>query len=182
MPDTIRNYLRKRRCRPVARPGVAPDESGLEQPAGQREPPNALHAKTLAIVSATHATRRDTGVFIHLSFGRVIDHLAARCRRVLLCVPLAEQSPDESRDYRLEAQNIELIPQPFYTTALGGLPHPVALTRAFARACRDADALFIRGLVPYIGLLYTLAWRYRRRPCHWIVGNPVALLLDVRES
>ena len=129
-----------------------------------------------------NGNRHAGAVHVHFSFGRVGDRLAARFARVLLCVPLADRPPDESHDYRLEAQNVELCAQPFYETSLGGLPHVVAITRAYAQACRSADAVFIRGMVPYVGHLYALAWRYRRRPCHWIVGNPVALLRTHRRA
>ena len=36
----------------------------------------------------------------------------------------------------------------------------VPITRAYARVCREADALFVRGMVPYASNLYALARWY----------------------
>ena len=141
-----------------------------------------LSEQTLGIVSAMYASWHDGGVYIHLSFGRVIDRLAARAARTILCVPIEDGVPPESRDYRLQARNLEVVRQPFYTSSLGALRHAIPITRAYARVCRDADALFIRGMVPYVQSLYALARWHHRRPCHWIVGNPIALLKTHRRA
>ncbi len=141
-----------------------------------------LAQATLGIVAEMYAYRHDGGVYIHLSFGRVVDRLAARCARVLLCVPLRDGPPPESRDYRLQATNIELVPQPFYTSSLDAFKLVVGITRGYARVCRRADALFVRGMLPYVAHFYGLARWHRRRPCHWIVGNPIALLRSHQRS
>ncbi len=141
-----------------------------------------LAQATLGIVAEMYAYRHDGGVYIHLSFGRVVDRLAARCARVLLCVPLRDGPPPASRDYRLQAQNIELVPQPFYADSRDALALVVGITRAYARVCRRADALFVRGMLPYAAHFYGQARWYGRRPCHWIVGNPIALLRSHQRS
>lgn len=141
-----------------------------------------LSEQTLAIVSAMYASWHDGGVYIHLSFGRVIDRLAARAARTILCVPIEDGVPPESRDYRIQARNLEVVRQPFYTSSMGALRHAIPITRAYARVCREADAIFIRGMIPYVQLLYALARWHRRRPCHWIVGNPIALLKTHRRA
>ncbi len=112
----------------------------------------------------------------HLSFGRIIDELSSRCEKVFLCVPLKDAFPDESRDYRLKADNVEVIRQPFYTSAITSLKCFFGIARVYNRVCCQADVLFIRGMPAYVGVLYFLSWFYRRRTCHWIVGNPVKLL------
>ena len=90
--------------------------------------------------------------------------------------------PPESRDYRIQARNVEVIRQPFYSSSMGALRHAIPITRAYARVCRKADVLFIRGMVPYVANLYALARWYGRHPCHWIVGNPIALLRTHRRA
>lgn len=141
-----------------------------------------LSEQTLGIVSAMYASWHDGGVYIHLSFGRVIDRLAARAARTILCVPIQDGAPPESRDYRIQARNLEVVRQPYYTSSMGALRHAIPITRAYARVCREADAVFIRGMVPYVQPLYALALWHRRRPCHWIVGNPIALLKTHRRA
>lgn len=141
-----------------------------------------LEHQTLAIVSAMHGSHHAGTTYLHLSFGRVVDRLAARAARTLLCIPIDFGPPPESRDYALTVRNIELIPQPFYTTTLAALPYLVPVCRSYARVCRRADRIFVRGMIPYVACFYALAARYRRRPCHWIVGNPLALLQTHRRA
>ncbi len=129
-----------------------------------------------------YCARDEHGIHVHLSFGRVIDRLAASYQRTLLCLPVFEGPPDESRDYRLGAPNIELIPQPAYRTSLEALRFPVGIVRAYAELCRRADDIFVRAFIPYVAQFYALARRRRRRPCHWIVGNPRALLRSHRRA
>jgi glycosyltransferase involved in cell wall biosynthesis len=138
--------------------------------------------RTLGIVSGMYGVRRDGRIYLHLSFGRVVDELAARYAKTILCLPMAADPDDESRDYALAATNVELVPQPFYATSLGALRHALGVCRAYARVCRAADLLFVRGMLPYVAPFYALARRYGRRPCHWIVGNPVALLRSHRRA
>ncbi len=129
-----------------------------------------------------YGVRRGDRIYLHLSFGRVVDQLAARHAKAVVCLPVAEGADDESRDYALAATNVELIPVPFYATSLGALRHPLAIGRAYARVCRAADLVFVRGMLPHVALFYLFARRYGRRPCHWIVGNPVALLRSHRRA
>ena len=44
------------------------------------------------------------------------------------------------------------------------------------RTCRRADVLFVRGMCPYIAVLYFCAAVFRKPICHWIVGDPITLL------
>ncbi|MCU1343557.1 MAG: glycosyl transferase group 1 [Candidatus Acidoferrum typicum] len=85
-------------------------------------------------------------------------------------------SPPSSTDLPLDASNIELVPQPYWDTSLGSLPHFFGILRAYLRTCREADIIFVRGMCPYIGALYLCAFVFQRPVCHWIVGDPVALL------
>ena len=77
---------------------------------------------------------------------------------------------------RSNAPNLELIAQPFWGTTAGSLLHLFGIVRAYMRTCRRADVLFVRGMCPYTAVLYFCALVFRRPICHWIVGDPVALL------
>jgi len=137
---------------------------------------------TLAVIAEMPLCRHAGGLNVHLSFGRVIDSLARRYDHVLLCMPTVEGQADAVRDYTLRGANIELVPQPPYGSSLGALKHPAGICRAYARALRRADDVFVRGMLPFVGMFYLLAGLFRRRPCHWIVGNPVALLRSHRRA
>ena len=126
--------------------------------------------------------RQEGAVFCHASFGRVIDRLAARCEKAVLCAPVREAPSDATRDYRLRAANIEVIPQPYYRSSLGALRHVVGIVGAYARTCKASDRLFVRGMIPYVGFFYLLARLRGRRPCHWIVGDPIGSVRSHRRA
>ena len=133
-------------------------------------------AGRLGIISDVFVCRHETGIYVHLSFGRVVDRIAARYEKVVLCVPLKDGPPEVSCDYRLQARNVEAVPQPFYSTMLGSLRHLGGILRAYIRTCRVSDVLFVRGMPPCIGLLYLSARWWRRKVCLWVVGDPVRVL------
>lgn len=136
----------------------------------------------LGIVAETCAYRHERRMHIHTSFGRVIDRLAGRYEKVCLCVPVADKPPTAAGDYRLNADNIEVIAQPFYSGSMGALRHPFGIVQAYWRACHCSDAIFFRGMLPHIGALYAICRILGKRPCHWIVGDPIALLKSHRRS
>lgn len=136
----------------------------------------ASEDETLAIVTAMAVCCHENGLRTHLSFGRVIDELARRYGKVVLCAPVRNAPPDEQCDYQLQAANVHVISQPYYRSSVGALRHLAGITRAFLRACRLGHHIFVRGMVPYIGFLYVFAAIFGRKPCHWIVGNPITLL------
>lgn len=138
--------------------------------------------KVLGIISAVYTYRHEGGLYIPSSFGQIIDSLSLHYKEVVLCTPIKQSLPDESRDYRIEAENIEVVPQPFFTSSLASLRHPAGILRAYIRACCKAEVLFIRGLVPFVGLLYAITWFYKNSICHWIVGNQIALLKTHKRS
>lgn len=127
-------------------------------------------------------TRREGRIYAHHSFGRVVDRLAANFAGVKLCVPVSEGGQDPSRDYELIATNIELVPQPYYSSTLQGLKHGTGVSSAYRRLFGAADVVFVRGMIPFVAVAYFHAWLRRRRVCHWIVGNPVALLRSHRRA
>jgi glycosyltransferase involved in cell wall biosynthesis len=115
-------------------------------------------------------------IFMQAASGRVADSLATHFEKLLICTRVVYGPPPAPTDSPLEAPNLELIPQPFWGTSLGSLPHFFGIFRAYLRTCRKSDMIFIRGMCPYIGVLYLCAFACQRPVCHWIVGNPVALL------
>ena len=108
--------------------------------------------------------------------GRVAAALAKHYDKVYVCAPVVHDSPPAPADLPLEAANIELIAQPSWRTSAESLPHFFGIFRAYLRTCRRADLLFVRGMCPYIAVLYACAFLFRRPICHWIVGDPVTLL------
>jgi len=115
-------------------------------------------------------------IFMQAASGRVADSLATHFEKLLICTRVVYGPPPATTDSPLEAPNLELIPQPFWGTTLGSLPHFFGIFRAYMRTCRKSDLVFIRGMCPYIAVLYLCAFAFQRSVCHWIVGNPVALL------
>ena len=108
--------------------------------------------------------------------GRVSDALAKHYDKVYVCAPVVHGAPPATADLPSEAANVELIAQPFWRTTAGSLPHFFGIACAYLRTCRRADVLFVRGMCPYIAVLYLFAFMFRRPICHWIVGDTVTLL------
>ena len=129
-----------------------------------------------------YANRSNEEIYIHLSFGRIIDNLAREYDRIFLCVPVIDSEPKESRDYKISASNIELVPQPAYTSSFGALRDPFGVLRSYDQLCSRGGRLFIRGMVPFIGGLYLIGFLRGVRTCHWLVGNPEALLKTHKRS
>jgi glycosyltransferase involved in cell wall biosynthesis len=108
--------------------------------------------------------------------GRVAEALAKHFEKVCVCARVVHGAPPAPFDFPLNAPNLELIAQPFWSTTLGSLLHLFGIARAYIRTCRKADVLFVRGMCPYTSVLYLCAWAFRKPICHWIVGDPIALL------
>jgi|SRR5579872_355275 len=132
--------------------------------------------QVLGYVTPVRAYDHGGEIYMQAASGRVADALAAHYEKLLICTRVVYCPPPSPADLPLDATNIELIPQPYWRTSLGSLPHYFAIVRAYLRTCREADIIFIRGMCPYIGALYLCAFVFQRPVCHWIVGNPVALL------
>ena len=130
----------------------------------------------LGVVSPVRAYAHDGRVYTHVASGRVAEGLAAHYDKVLLCTRVVHAPPPSSSDLALEASNVELRDQPFWESTIGSLRHIVGISRAYYATCRDADRIFVRGMCPYIGVLYAWAYWFRLPVCHWIVGDPIALL------
>jgi glycosyltransferase involved in cell wall biosynthesis len=132
--------------------------------------------RVLGYVTPVRAYVNNGEIYMQASSGRVADELAGHYEKLLICTRVVCGPPPAPTDSPLEAPNLELIAQPFWRTSLGSLPHFFGIFRAYLRTCRESDIIFIRGMCPYIGVLYLCAFAFQRPVCHWVVGNPVALL------
>src|SRR6202158_1542867 len=132
--------------------------------------------RVLGYVTPVRAYVNAGDIYMQAASGRVADALAAHYEKLLICTRVVYGPPPAPTDLPLEASNIELVPQPYWGTSLGSLPHFFGILRAYLRTCRASDMIFVRGMCPYIGALYLCAFIFQRPVSHWIVGNPVALL------
>lgn len=144
--------------------------------------PESPLPQTLAIVSETSIYTSDGHIYMHLSFGRIVDALARRYEHVILCMPTHHGTISHACDYRLQQGNISLVPQPPYGSMLSTLRHPQGILSAYLQTLRQADVVFVRGMLPLAGFFYLIARCFRHHPVHWIVGNPVALLKSHRRA
>ncbi len=115
------------------------------------------------------------GLKANFSFGKIVNAFAKRYRVIHLCAPLND-SADESFDCVLD-DNVVLLPQPGWHSTLHSLRHLGAIRRSYKAAITQSDHVFIRGN-PVVATksLYRYCRDYRKPVCHWIVGNPSALL------
>ena len=132
--------------------------------------------KTLGYFTPVRAYVSGGKIFMQSASGRVAEALAEQFDKVYVCARVVNAAPPEPFDFPLQAPNLELIEQPYWNSTAESLLHFFGITRAYIRTCARADALFIRGLCPYIGILYLCAWIFQKPVCHWIVGDSVALL------
>lgn len=132
--------------------------------------------ETLGYVTPVRAYLRAGEIYMHAASGRVADALARHYEKVYVCARVVHGAPPAPADLPLQAANLELIPQPFWGTSAGALPHLFGIVRAYIRTCRRADVLFVRGMCPYAGMLYLCAFVFRKPVCHWIVGDSISVL------
>lgn len=131
---------------------------------------------TLGYVTPVRAFSNAEDIYMQAASGRVADALAKHYEKVYICTRVSYGTPPAPADPPLGAPNMELIAQPLWQSSVGSLPHFFGIVRAYIRTCRRADVLFVRGMCPYIAMLYVCALLFRRPICHWIVGNPVNVL------
>ena len=132
--------------------------------------------QTLGYVTPVRAYLSAGEIYMQAASGKVADALAKHYDRVYLCARVVQAPPGSPAELPLESANIKLISQPYWRTSAGSLRHFLGITRAYIQTCRQVDVLFVRGMCPYIAVLYLLAFLFRKPICHWIVGDPVTLL------
>jgi len=132
--------------------------------------------RILGYVTPVRAFSSEHGIYMQAASGRVADELAKHFDKIVICTRVVQGPPPAPDDLPFESRNIELIAQPFWRTSAGSLLHGFGIARAYLRTCRKVDVLFVRGMCPFVAILYVFAFLFRRPICHWIVGDPVALL------
>lgn len=133
-------------------------------------------SRTLGYITPVRAFSNAGEVHMQAASGRVVEALARHFDRVYMSARAVHCAPPEPFDAALDVPNLELIQQPLWETTLGSLSHFWGIARAYWQTCRRADVLFVRGMCPYTAWLYFCAAVFRRPVCHWIVGDPLALL------
>ncbi len=132
--------------------------------------------RTLGYVTPVRAYSSAAEIYMQAASGRVAEALARHYEKVCVCARVVREAPLAPFDFPLDVPNLELVPQPFWGTTAGSLFHFFGITRAYVRTCRQADALFVRGMCPFTAMLYLCAFVFRKPICHWIVGDPLTLL------
>lgn len=130
----------------------------------------------LGYVTPVRAFSSAGQIYMQAASGRVAEALAQHYQKVYVCARVVHGVPPTPFDAPLNAPNLELIAQPLWGTTAGSLIHLFGIARSYLRTCRQADILFVRGGCPYTAVLYFCAAVFRKPICHWIVGDPVALL------
>jgi glycosyltransferase involved in cell wall biosynthesis len=131
---------------------------------------------TIGYVTPVRAYSNAGEIYMQAASGRIADGLAKHYKKVYICTRVAQGLPPAPNDSPLGAANLELIAQPYWKSTAGSLPHFFGILRAYIRTCRRSDVLFVRGMCPYIAMLYLCAFLFRRPVCHWIVGDSVTVL------
>ena len=137
---------------------------------------------TLGFVTPVRAYFSGAELYMQAASGRVAEALAAHFDKVCLCASVVYEAPPAPFDAALTAPNVELIAQPPWRTTVDSLFHFWGIARAYIRTCRRSDVLFVRGMCPFTPVLYLCAAVFRKPICHWIVGDPVALLRAGRRN
>lgn len=143
---------------------------------------HSLIDQTLGIIAEVPTYRHAGQLYMSAHIGRIFDELAARYRRTVLCLPIKDGPPPPAADHALQVSDPELVLQPFHASMREVLPQWRAMARAYAKTCRRSDVIFVRSLLTWGSALYAAVWRYRRPICHWLVGDPVRLLLSHRRD
>ena len=133
-------------------------------------------SRILGYVTPVRAFSSAGEIYMQAASGRVAEALAKHFEKVCVCTRVVHGPPPAPFDLPLNAPNLELIAQPFWSTTAGSLIHLFGIAHAYMRTCRRADVLFVRGGCPYTAMLYFCAAIFRKPICHWIVGDPVTLL------
>lgn len=136
--------------------------------------------KSLAIIGG-RVSKKGNGLYAQFAFGKIVDEFSRRYKTIILSSPLRMMHVFED-DYRLP-ENVFLEPQPEWKTTAHSIAHTRGITDSYERAIAASDHVFIRGNpVPATRSLYKLCKKYNSPVCHWLVGNPMALLLSHRRT
>ena len=129
---------------------------------------------TLAIIGGRIVVNEDK-LFANVSFGKVVEAFAKRYKHIYLSSPLKTEVA-VTDDYLLP-YNVTLIPQPNWKTTVDSLWHLAKIKKSYKNVIVAADHVFVRGNpVAATSALYHYCAQNCKPVCHWLVGNPMALL------
>lgn len=133
-------------------------------------------SKAILGVWGNAVIHRERRWYTHHSFGRVVERLATRFRRVQYYAPLAPASFGEGCDYPITSENIHVDPSAAQRNSLDALKRPDRLLRHYWKMTRTCDAFFLRGSQPLLWTVHWMALAHGKPVVHWIVGNPLAVM------
>ena len=135
---------------------------------------------TLAVIGG-RVSVQENRLFAHVSFGKIIEAFAVRYKHVYLSAPLNSRLSSE-QDYLLP-DNVTLLAQPNWTTTLNSFKHLGKIKASYRKVINAADHVFVRGNpVAATAALYRYCTILDKPVCHWLVGNPMALLKSHKRS
>ncbi len=133
-------------------------------------------------VCGNAVTRRQGTWYTPHSFGRIVTELAERVAQVrCFCFQAAPPSVPHC-DYPLTRSNISVHAGPMWATTLQALRRPHGLIRHYSQLVQSSDALFLRGSLPALWTVHLMRWAHNKPIVHWVVGNPLALMLGEKRG
>ena len=143
-------------------------------------------SRTLSFIGGSGATTSarisNEGIYAHFTLGRILNLLSSHYDKIYWCTSVISQSASSHEQNCLLAKNIEIIETPYYASSMDSLGKAQKLKAAYEIAVSQGDDIFIRGMLPGIRAFYRACEKHGKRPLHWIVSNPVALLLSHRRG
>lgn len=146
--------------------------SATNSPSCQRA---ATRDLTLGVISSIGVSGHGTRWHTHVSFGRVLNLLGPKFRRVIFSAKEFRE-PTESMDCELNAEHIEVRPGPSFAHSIDVLRRPGPLLKSYRELIDSCDVVFARGTNPFSWYIHWYCSRRRRPISHWLVGNPLELL------
>lgn len=129
----------------------------------------SLQEYSIGIISGASGTEFEGKVAMQQSFGRVTDGLAGLFSK---CYMSLSMGPDDgTKDYLLQSDNIEFIPQPAWGNIFEGMKHPMGILRAGKRLVDLSDVIFVRGTIPYLPLICLYAIFKAKPIVQWMAGD-----------
>lgn len=130
--------------------------------------------KTLAIIGG-RISFADGRLFAHFAFAKIVEEFAKHYKHIYLSSPLKSQISAEE-DYPLPS-NITLVPQPDWKNTLDSIRYLSEIKKSYEQVISASDHVFVRGNpVAATSSLYRYCVQNDKPVCHWLVGNPMALL------
>lgn len=109
------------------------------------------------------------------SFAKVVTAFSNRFEQISLSSRVSETFNNED-DYPLP-DNVNLYSQPNWLSTLDSLRYRESIIKSYRNVIRESDYIFIRGNpVAATKELYRLCYKYDRKICHWLVGDPMTVI------